>query len=139
MKKELSRPMKMLRWVLVPISSVVCSIIGYALVVIYCNLQNGLFESYNGTKVTSITNILLYLGCNYFSGLFFVKAGTFTAPEYKGVTAVVLATVYVALCIFSFIYTIITDFSFLEALSMIASGTASIITAKSIYKEQKDF
>lgn len=139
MKKELSRPMKMLRWVLVPISSVVCSIIGYALVVMYCNLQNGLFESYNGTKVTSITNILLYLGCNCFTGFLFVKAGTFIAPEYKSVTAVVLATAYVVLCVFSFIYTVISDFSFLEALSLIASGTTSIITAKTIYDGQKDF
>lgn len=136
MKKEMSRPIKALRWVLVPIASVACSIIGYALAVMYCDLQNGVFESYSGTNVTSLTKILLYLACNCCSGFLFVKAGALTAPEGKRVTAVVLATLHVVICVVAFVTTTINDFSLLETISLVASGAASIITAKSIYEEE---
>ena len=132
----MSRQIKALRWVLVPIASVACSIIGYALAVMYCDLQNGVFEGYSGTNVTSLTKILLYLACNCCSGFLFVKAGAPTAPAGKRVTAVVLATLHVVMCVVAFITTIINYFSLIETLSLVASGAASIITAKSIYEEE---
>lgn len=119
------------RWCLVPIASATASLLSYAVAIVYCGLQNGIFEFYNGSQVTSLTSLILLLACNCLSGYAFVKAGVFTAPKCKRVTAIVLATLFTMLCVCAVVYYVFTKAALLDIISVVASAVASIVAAKS--------
>lgn len=92
-----------LRWIAVPFAAVLAAIVINAIGVIYAYINGGGYTLYTGSKVTSITSIIVTIFVQGLVGYAFVKAGTYTAPKYKKITSIVLATVLACISILSII------------------------------------
>lgn len=136
-EQQTSKLTYVMRWIGVPFASVLAGILSYAVGVIWCGVQNGAFEKYNGVEVTSLTKIVLLLACNCLSGYTFVMAGVYTAPAHKRVTAVVLATAFTAICALSVIYTLLSpDYSLMDVVAIVCSVIAAIVASHQCYTEK---
>ena len=80
------------RWIAVLPASIIGVFIGYVLAI----LNGGIARFVNGDtpNVISITDIIIFIMANALSGCAFVYAGTYTAPNYKRATAIVLTVLY---------------------------------------------
>jgi hypothetical protein len=80
------------RWIAVLPASIVGTFIGYALIIFNGSIVRG----YNGesTNVFSITDIIMFVLANVISGAAFVYVGTYTAPDYKKTTAILLTVLF---------------------------------------------
>lgn len=92
-----------LRWIAVPFAAVLAAIVVNAIGVIYAYINGGGYTLYTGSKVTSITSIIVTIFVQGLVGYAFVKAGAYTAPKYKKITPIVLATVLGCISILSII------------------------------------
>lgn len=127
-----------IRWVLTPFAAIIGSLIFYAIAVLWCGLQDGIFTIHNGgTQSTSITKIILHFVCQVICGYSFVFCGTYTAPAHKKNTSIVLATVATILCIASIIFNILYGLDFMNILGSICTIGGAIYYSYS-YEEDNE-
>nr|CRY97074.1 hypothetical protein [uncultured prokaryote] len=133
-----SRSGTIIRWALTPFAAVIGSFIFYAIAVLWCGLQNGLFTTYNGgTQSTSIIQIALHFICQGICGYAFVFCGTYTAPAHKKNTSIVLATTATILCIVSIVFNTLYGFSFMNILGSICTIGGAIYYSYSYETENE--
>lgn len=119
-----------IRWGLTPFAAILGSIIVYAVAVLWCGLQDGLFTIHNGgVQSTSIAKIILHLICQGICGYSFVFCGTYTAPKYKKNTSIVLATIATIVCILSIVLNFLYNFSFINLLGTICTIGGAIYSS----------
>lgn len=76
------------RWIAVLPASIIGMFIGYVLAIL-----NGNFFG-NSTNVISINTIITFVISNAVSGAAFIYAGTYMAPNYKKITAIILTVLF---------------------------------------------
>lgn len=122
-----------LRWIAVPFSSIIGSVICYAIISLWIKGYNFGFYIYNGIEVGGITDIILALMAQAAFGAGFVFCGAFTAPSSQSVCSIVLATIVSILALLSLILSIMqSGFSILFLSHIFATIIGAIMAARHI-------
>lgn len=118
-----------IRWILVPIASILGHFLAHIIAVLWCGINNIGFYIYNGIEVHGIVNIILHLLCQYVSGVAFVYCGCRIAPKFKKNTSIVLATILALLGFVSIIMNVLINFSLIGLIGTICSVIGGIFVA----------
>ena len=126
-----------LRWCAVPFASSIGAYIAYLFVMLWIKGNNYGFEFYNGTKVGSITQIILAITAQAVFGYVFVYCGALVAPKHNRVCAIVLATILCTISAVGFIYSLLSyGFAFLQLVHILATMIAAVVSASMFESEE---
>lgn len=125
-----------LRWIAVLPASILGSFIGNALAII----NGGAAKMVTGDtpNTISLTDIIMFFAANILAGAAFVLAGTFTAPNHRKATSIVLTSIFAILATISSILEITYNGISKTFFGIIISFVASVVSCVYICNKENE-
>lgn len=129
---------KILRTIAVIPAAIIASFLAYTIIGLFFYINNAGYNLYTGNEPEGITEWILTLFRDFSVGYAFVFIGCLTAPDYKKVWSIILASLLTIICIVSSILAIEHDMEWILVINIISTIIGAIAATYQIYEEEED-